>query len=230
MGPRSFSLHFSQSARRDGRRSLCWETWGEELLLLVWITPESTSLNALNRGVNCSHPWRFYSNLCPLETGRFINSVAFLAAFSLVLDRGCKYIGHPHAQSKRTAEDTGAKGDSPERLLHSQTHFWPVTLLPAWVAAWFWFVKRGGKHREHLNRNKNLNVGQKWLFEYGTALGLFISRSETRKVRVENGQWRREKWIIDQQMLLWVSALPGLKKMHWFLKQFLTSNQLQTVI
>lgn len=151
----------------------------------------------LNREENCSHPWSSYSNLCPLESGRFINYMAFLAAFSLVLDRGCKYIGHQHAPSERITEDTRAKGDTPEGLLHSQTHFWPVTLFSARVAAWFWFLKRGGKHREHLNRNKNLNIGQKWLFEYGTPLGLFISRSETRKVRVEtvSGDERNESRI-----------------------------------
>lgn len=183
---------------------------GEELLLLVSITPESTSVKALNREASCSQPWSFYSDLCPLEMGRFINYVAFLAAFSLVLDRGCEYLGHRHAPSKRIMEDTGAKGDTPEGLLHSQTHFWPVTLFPAWVAAWFWFLKRAGKHREHLNRNKNLNMGQKCLFEYGTALGLFISRSETRKVRVEtvSGDERNESYISEcccecQYPLVW---------------------------
>lgn len=55
--------------------------------------------------------------------GRFVNYVAFLAAFSLVLGRGCKYIGHQYAPSKRITEDTGAKGDTPKGLLHSQTHF-----------------------------------------------------------------------------------------------------------
>jgi len=35
--------------------------------------------------------------------------------------------------------------------------------------------KMCGERREHLNRNKSLNMGQKWLFEYGTALRVLIS-------------------------------------------------------
>lgn len=42
-------------------------------------------------------------------------------------------------------------------------------------------------------------MGQKWLFEYGTALVLFISRSESGKVRVEtvSGDERNESNISE---------------------------------
>lgn len=42
-------------------------------------------------------------------------------------------------------------------------------------------------------------MGQKWLFEYGTALMLFISRSESRKVGVERvgGDERHESSISE---------------------------------
>lgn len=47
---------------------------------------------------------------------------------------------------------------------------------------------------KNLNRNKNLTMGQKWLFEYGAALVLFISRSGSGKVRVgtAGGEERNE--------------------------------------
>lgn len=56
---------------------------------------------------------------------------------------------------------------------------------------------------KNLNRNKNLNMGQKFHFEYGTALVLFISRSESRKVRVEmvSGDERNESNTRECQIL-----------------------------
>lgn len=51
---------------------------------------------------------------CPLEMGRFINCMAFLPAFSLVLGRKYKYVGQQPAPRERTTEDTRAKGETPE--------------------------------------------------------------------------------------------------------------------
>lgn len=142
------SLHFSQSAGRDGRCSL----YGEELLLLVQITPESTPVSALEREWNCSHPWSIYLNVCPLEMGWFqwASLITWLSQLQFswcwigyVIMRGVsKQMGNVgHQPSKWVMEDIKVKGSTPERLLHSRAHFWPVAAFPAWVAAWWWFLK-----------------------------------------------------------------------------------------